>query len=218
MSRDVVADLESKLRTTGHDVWGWVVYRCTYSSDLDWSAFMKALEATTKDDLEFYGASEAIAKQHVWTVIDDRERLEHASKADVRKMFNDWVHSPEATAEQPNATISVAEVPMARYRYCMHVDEGALRSVLDDSRDWHVNIINRDWIPEEEEVEYGDSEDDEILNQARESETWPEIEGCTEEDVGWVQASQGILVEDYVSLCNPNFWYAYYTRPPQRAR
>jgi hypothetical protein len=218
MSNDVIADLDSKLKASGHDVWGWIIYRCTYNSHYDWSAFIKALDATTEYDLEFYGSTEAIAKQHIWTVIDDRERLEHASKTDVRRMFNDWVRSPEAAAEQPNAKVPVCEVPMARYRYCVQVDEASLRSVLDDSRDWHVNIINRDWVPKEEESEYGDSEDDEVPEEAREAETWPEIGGCTEEDVGWVKASRGILVEDYVSLCNPNFWYAYHTRPPQRAR
>jgi hypothetical protein len=133
-------------------------------------------------------------------------------------MFNEWVNSPEAAAEQPNAKIPPSKARMSRYPCCMYVDEESLRSVLDNSRDWHVKIINRDWVPEEELSDAEESDDDEeVPDGVREADIWPEIEGITEEDVGWVKALAGILVGRYVSLCDSNFWYVYYTRPPRIA-
>lgn len=188
----------------------------TYSSDDDWSELMMTLKTLTWRSLESYDPTSAIGERQIWTFVDDRVRLEKASKRDVRRMFNGWVHSPEAAAEQPNAKVPIPEVQLPRYLYCMHVDEASLRSVLDDSQDWHVNIIDRHWIPEEEESSYEDSEDDEIPgHEAREANICPELQRCTEEDVGWMKFSEGILLGRYVALCKSNSWYAFYTRPPQ---
>jgi hypothetical protein len=218
---DPLAELDYILENTGHDTWGWVFYRCTYSSDNDWSEFMKELKRLSLKDFQYYGASETMVKKQIWTVIEDRDKLENASKSDVRRMFNEWVHSPEAAAEQPNAKQPVSEgyPPIPRYTYCMHVDETSLRSVLDKSRDWHVNIINRHWIPEEEESDddEADPEDDEDFDEVCDADIWPEIEGCTEEDVGWQMASDGDLVVGYIEYCHHNHWRLYYERPSQRA-
>jgi hypothetical protein len=213
---DPLAELDHILENTGHDTWGWVFYRCTYSSDNDWSEFMKELKRLSLEWFEVYGASEAMVKKQIWTVIEDRDKLENASKSDVRRMFNEWVHSPEAAAEQPHAKQPVSEGDLPRYTYCMHVDETSLRSVLDKSRDWHVNIINRHWIPEEEESDNDeeDPEDDEGSGEVCDADIWPEIEGCTEEDVGW---QEGDLVVGYIGYCHHNHWCLYYERPLQRA-
>lgn len=218
MNSKSLANLDSMLKRAGHETWGWHIYRCTYTSDNDWSEFMKQLKANSRSMLDDYGATDAEAKQQIWTVVEDREKLGNATKSDVRRMFKDWVKSPEAAAEQPNAKTPPSAVDLSRYLYCMHVDEASLRSVLDDSDDWHVNIIDRDWVPEEEESHGEESDDDEeITDEMRDAETWPEIEGCTEEDVGWTKASEGILVGRYVDLCDRNYWYTYATRPPQIA-
>jgi hypothetical protein len=172
MNTNAVDKLDSILKGSGQKVWGWVIYRGTYSSDSEWAEFMEKLKTETQDVFNEYGAPETVKNQHVWTVIEDRERLEDATKSDVRRMFSEWVHSPETAAEQPNAPM----VCMARYQFCMHVDEASLRSVLDGSEDWHVNIIIRRWSVEMDRPNDEDPEDDE----AGEDEGWPEIEGCTE--------------------------------------
>ena len=83
------------------------------------------------------------------------------------------MYSPEAAAEQPNARIPPPAAPMARYLFCMHVDEESLRSVLDDSDDWHVNIINRDWV-QDEESDAGESDGDrEVPGEVQEADIWP---------------------------------------------
>jgi hypothetical protein len=216
MNNNPLSDLDSMLKRAGHETWGWRIYRCTYNSDDDWTEFMKQLKNTFQQMLDDYGATDDQAKQQIWTVVEDRERLENATKSDVRRMFKDWVNSPEAAAEQPNARGPLSRVGMARYLYCMHVDEESLRSVLDDSDDWHVNIIERDWVPEEESSDAEESDDDEEVSDGEEeADIWPEIEGCTEEDVGWTKASEGILIGRYVDLCDRKFWYTYYMRPPR---
>lgn len=213
---DKLCGFQDLLDRSGHDTWGWVVYRCTYVSDAEWSSFMDRLRAVTDESLEFYGASEwPLAKQQVWTVVEDPAQLDSASKSGVRTIFNAWVSSAAAAAEQPNARGPHTLTRMARYCYCMHVDETSLRSVLDDSRDWHVSIINKQWIPEDEEDLILDEGDDDEASENLEPEVWPPVDGCTEEDVGWFKGGKGVLLDGYVTLCSPNVWYWYHKRPPQ---
>lgn len=186
---------------------------------------MNNLKAGALRSFEHYAATEAMVRKQVWTVVDDRERLENATKCDVRRMFNEWVNSPEAAAEQPNAKDTPATSFSPRYAFCIHVDETSLRSVLDDSKDWHLNFINRFWIPEEEESDYEDPDEDDFteeeLEEQRLAAIWPEIEGCTEEDVGWYKERRGIVVSGYVSFFSDfghqKSWRLWYTRPPQLA-
>jgi hypothetical protein len=184
-SKDQLAELESRLKASGHDRWGLVDYRGTYNSDKEWTEFMTTLENETRRILESYGATETIKAQHVWTVIEERERLENATKSDVRRMFNEWVHSLEAAAEQPNTKGTPPMLWVPRYLFCFHVDEASLRSVLEGSDNWHVNIVNRRWIPEDDESDEEDPQDDEQLTEEeledmRKAVMRPEIEGCTE--------------------------------------
>jgi hypothetical protein len=219
MFDDKLVVLDSLLKQAGHEKWGWHIYRCTYSSDDDRSEFMKRLKSLTQRMIDSGGGTyNAVAKQLVWTVVEDCSRLENATKSDVRRMFRDWVNGPEAAAEQPNAKFTPSTALMSRYLYCVHVDEKSLRSVLDDSHDWHVNLVSRRWVSEEEHSDAEEFDDDEdVPDEEQEAYILPEIEGCVEEDVGWTKASEGILVGRYVSLCDPNFWCIYYSRPPHRA-
>lgn len=160
-------------------------------------------------------AYDAVAKQLIWTVDQDRSPLENATKSDVRRMFRERVNSPEAATEQPNATLPPSKALMSRYLYCVHADEMSLRSVLDDSCDWHVNLVSRRRVPEEEQCDAEESDGDEdVLDEEQEAYVLQEIESWVEEDVSWTKASERILPGRYVSLCDPNFWYIYYSRPP----
>ncbi|GAB7333029.1 hypothetical protein MBLNU13_g04716t1 [Cladosporium sp. NU13] len=162
--------LDSMLKRAGHERWGWHIYRCTYNSDDDWSEFMKQLRTISQQYLDDYGATDdAVAKQLTFTVVEDRDRLENADQERRAPHF-------QRLGQRPGSSCRTAKY------------EESLRSVLDDSRDWHVNIINRRWISEEEKEEeeedsYGENydEDQEDTDGAY---LPPEIEGCTEEDVG----------------------------------
>jgi hypothetical protein len=93
MNQNPLDILDTKLKQHGHNFWGWVVYRCTYSSDSEWAQFKEKLETDSRESLEFYAATDAMLKQHVWTFVDDQERLKDATKADVRRVFNERVNS-----------------------------------------------------------------------------------------------------------------------------
>ena len=85
---DSLAAFQDLLERSGHDTWGWVVYRRTYVSDPEWHCFMDKLKAVTEERLEFYGKSTwQFAKQQVWTVVEDAHRLDNASKSEVRDLF-----------------------------------------------------------------------------------------------------------------------------------
>jgi len=227
MIGDILAELDAKLKQEGHDFGGWVVYRCTYNSDSEWAEFKDKLQSESRRALDNYAATDKMLEQHVLTYVGDREKLDNTTKSDVRRVFNEWVHSAEAAAEQPNAKVIPPKTDMPRYGFCIHVDETSLRSVLDDSN-WHLNLVNRHWVPEEEEEDDGgDPYDDfdyegelteEQLEDMRLAAIFPEIEGCTEEDVGWCKLNSGILVGLYVDFWDPNKWYLFYTRPPQLSR
>lgn len=187
MNRKPVDKLDSMLNPLGVDVWGWVIYRGTYSSDSDWAACMDTLKHGTHRQLDEAGATEAVKNKNAWVVIEDRERLENATKSDVRQMFKDWVNGPKAAAEYPNKKAHSTIISIARYMFCLHIDEASLRSVLDDTDDWHVKVINRRWISDEDESDDDDSEPEndngfteEQLEQIRLADIWPEIEGCTD--------------------------------------
>lgn len=56
----------------------------------------------------------------------------------------------------------------------------------------------------EDEAEFTDDEDD---------EEYPTIEGCTEEDVGWMKVQlKSVMPDFYVNLGDPNAWQAEYRR------
>jgi len=47
------------------------------------------------------------------------------------------------------------------------------------------------------------------------SQVFPEIEGCTENDVGWMKTSiWSLMPSDYNSLRDPDYWKIVYWRPP----
>jgi len=52
----------------------------------------------------------------------------------------------------------------------------------------------------------------------RQVEIWPEIEGCTEEDVGWCKAPYSVMLCRYVNLSDrDDSWALWYSRPPKLA-
>lgn len=48
--------LQEKLDEAGHHVWGFVVYRCTYSDDAAWEECLRRLELCARRGMHFYEA------------------------------------------------------------------------------------------------------------------------------------------------------------------
>ena len=211
--------LEEFLSECGHQTWGFVIYRVVYdsSSGDNFASFLSNIKASASQSLEFYGADEwPIAQQISWTVVEDRA-LDGASKVEVRRRFDEWCQSAEAASEQPSSRHPIAQSYNARYRFCVVIDRSSLDSA-ETRKPW-VNVIMRNWpltqrvgpgsgdeVGDEEEGE-DDDEDDDYLPE--------DIEGCTDEDVGWCKVKVLSLVpSSFATLCNPNAWYHFYQRPP----
>lgn len=62
---------------------GFVVYRCTYSSDADWARFMSYLNAQTRSNLENSEMGDLVSRVD-WNVQQDAS-LDGASFEDVRE-------------------------------------------------------------------------------------------------------------------------------------
>ena len=133
-----------------------------------------------------------------WSVQQDRALLDGASTDKVRQHFRDWAAS--ATGQQH----SVAP----RYRYCVHVDNESLKSIVNDALQppapdfepiGYVNIICADCALDEDE-----SED--------------EIEECTQNDVGWMKVPvDGLAPRTYSMLGESGRWEICYVRQPDIA-
>ena len=63
--------------------WGFVIYRCTYESDLDWARFMDLLNTRVRLNLEEEGGLDLLDRLD-WSVQDDRDVLDNASPGQVR--------------------------------------------------------------------------------------------------------------------------------------
>lgn len=62
-------------------------------------------------------------------VFEDKETFDGAAPSTVREVFRDWVALASKT--EPLSSPNAAWVNSPRYRYCLHVDQGALDSILD---------------------------------------------------------------------------------------
>lgn len=72
--------------------WGFMIYRCTYKSDEEWSRFLQILDATVREALEAEDEVEdegyvGLMDTLDWSVQEDPE-LEGASKNEVRRLVS----------------------------------------------------------------------------------------------------------------------------------
>lgn len=167
---------------------------------------MERFRAEIRSTLEVYNGLDMLDSLSM-TVISEQTALDDASTSAVRDHFKQWAATTAPREQETGPALS------QRYRYCIQVDEDALKSVIlgpapenpslinDES---FVNLIWADWVPADPD---GDEEDEE-----------PEIEGCTLNDVGWMTVSyQSIMVDLYCNLRDLNAWYIEYRRPPEIA-
>jgi hypothetical protein len=117
-----------------------------------------------------------------------------------------------------------------RYRLCIQIDEAALQSIIspagkDYTGEAWVNIVEVDWDPE---VAAAQREREKIRHVRNgldledfddEVEVFPEIDGCTDEDVGWMKVLyQDLIPEFYSRMMEYNTFGQYYVRPPDICR
>ncbi|KAF4547952.1 Hypothetical protein D9617_33g038160 [Elsinoe fawcettii] len=197
------ARLDAEIQRSGHTVWGFVIYRCTYASNQDWETLMTKLkDADLAENEDPRSAlSDRLHDTLTYTVFEDKE-LEGASKEQVHKRFGDWVDSKPWETEQPTGCGRGAS---GRYEVCLMVDEAALKSVLDQPEN-SVAPCARDWDEEDKDQEgwvyalfYG-----------------PNMSEFHRENF-WMRVTFDDLMIRWVELLRGQGWYREYTPHPDIA-
>ncbi|KAL9618372.1 MAG: hypothetical protein Q9160_006880 [Pyrenula sp. 1 TL-2023] len=231
--------IERHLRTDGHRIWGFVVYRCTYNSDPAWESCIQRINTSVQKSMDLYNGRDLLQEGcFKLTVIDDASMLDGASTHAIRQHFKEWcarmVHEEQGSQEEiqsrkHEAPPGVYELPV-RYRFCIAIDEASMRSVISEEGERWVKLIKGDWKPwevtrqKQQHLETGPDGIAESLGEhpdlvaeieAEGEEEFPAIEGCTDEDVGWMRVQLvGLMPSSYANLRDPDHWDIVYIRPP----
>lgn len=183
-----------------------MIYRCTYNDDEGWNHFKQLIHRQTRKSLQRSDAPEVFNSLE-WTFVEDRLALDGATRPWLRDHFNQWAEQAVVT-EQPRAQAENHRVNIGapRYNYFIQVDEEALQSVLavperDSRREGFVNLVDSRWTSLSER---GYPEDEEVFDP---------IDGCTEEDVGWMRIARDSVGAN-LYMMDDCAWYVYYLRPP----
>lgn len=187
------------------DKWGWVIYRCTYKDDEAWSQFKAEIEDQCRESLRRQDVPELIDTME-WTFIEDRESLDGASKDQLRARFKAWAEEA-IKVEQPRATGS-ALIDIPRYCFFIQIDEEALYSITAENKGaGFVNFVDARWKP------WRDREFSEKYE--HDWDTFDDIEGCKEENVGWVMLHVSeVMPYFYGEAPFDDAWDLIYLRPP----
>lgn len=215
------ADLiQRQLQDDGHRTWGFVIYRTTYSNDVDWADFVRRLRFQMEDSFDYFNGRDILEK-FTLTVIQDRSLFDGADTNTIRQHFQQWSLTAYRSEQQPQVEgqsssesgagmIKIGRSP--RYRFAVMVDAEALRSVVHEapappdldttSKGW-IKLIDKSWY-------LGRSEGD--------ADPLEPIEGVTERDVGWMKVPyQDVMTECYTQSRSLNNWSLNYRRPPKIA-
>lgn len=189
-------NVERHMREDGHRTWGLLIYRCTYGSDEQWKAFMDRLGYYINDSLAVHNGLDLMPSLDA-RVIDDPV-FDSATPAFVRQQFLQWAE----TAPQ----IEQGDQPACksqRYRYCLHVDQAALESVIngppppDDALGGgYVNLV------------FADSLSANDLD--------PAVDPAA--DRYWMRITYESLMVGWYSLFRSISWETEYRQPPQIGR
>ncbi|KAJ5600222.1 hypothetical protein N7450_001289 [Penicillium hetheringtonii] len=206
-------DLERLLQADGFKTWGFVTYRCTYSSDLDWQKFLDIFLSQAKRKLEYYSGLDLL--NDFAPIVLENSSFEDATVHVLREYFKAW--AVDAVQREQHITASRASKfrpRTGRYRFFVTVDQEALESVLNtsDRRSLgmaFVRLVNAEWEPkflDEEELEALGGPLDEF----------EPLEGCTLEDVGWMNVPfLEVGLNGFVAILDANRWDLFYSRPPK---
>jgi hypothetical protein len=221
--------VQDQLLEDGHRIWGLVVYRCTYGDDSAWNTCLERMHTTARRHMARFNALDML-EDFKLTVVDDAREFDHAGAHRVREHFKEWrkhaLREEQGTARR-GATDSDGDNEAVRYRFCIQIDETALQEIVspDGGKPGSrvcVNLIEADWDPDaaaaEREEDRREQERDPNFHpdDIDDVEIFPEIDGCVENNVGWMRVRyQGLIPGLYAKLRNPNAMEYMYVRPPE---
>ncbi|KAJ5111310.1 hypothetical protein N7532_001845 [Penicillium argentinense] len=218
--------------------WGWVFYRTTYEDDEAWDHFKGLVNTSVRNIVNMetrVKMRDILSDTLKITFIEDKEKLNGASKDQLRAHFQQWV-TDSFQAENPDADKDLIHhsEPVPRYRYFFEIDDQALRNCLWDvgqsaekgSGEGYANFIDGYWTSEtgnflvpsrSREVEGCQTEG----CQTEECQTeglWEPIGGHADENVGWMKMDKCFFMDPHwyagASGSAQSVWQLFYRRPP----
>lgn len=233
--------VQKDLFEDGHRLWGFVIYRCTYDDDAAWTTCLERLYASIWKSMHFYEGLELLEEERFnLTVFEDANQFDGASAQIVRQHFKGWrkhtVGEEQGTPEEIEARGGNLDYPYCnmavRYRFFVQIDEAALRSIVLCGGDGHagdawVNLVEADWDPhaaevlrEEYRIKHVDMGLDLVDLDDSDEYSFPEIDGCTEENIGWMKVHYMAVIPRYYTLLRDvnGLGDYFYERPPAIGR
>ncbi|OBT60691.1 hypothetical protein VE03_09987 [Pseudogymnoascus sp. 23342-1-I1] len=204
---EVAQNIRANLHHFKHDKWGWVLYRCSYNDDEDWTRFQQIINERSRKEMAERGFPPEVANSLEWTFVSDRTSFNGASRDQLRQHFHAWAAVAEKN-EQPRAVDNETNrtgTESQRYIYFIQVDEEALRSVVDaDPSD----ILDEGWV----NLVRCCDEDLDLDRRERDREHVDEADGGE----GWMMIAAHMVGPDFYDVMGqaPETWYAFYSPPP----
>ncbi|KAJ4249433.1 hypothetical protein NW762_012288 [Fusarium torreyae] len=210
MESEPLSQLIRDMQESDFKLWGFVIFRSVYTdeSQPQWKSYIEFFKAAVEDNLKFYELSTLLMPHLEWTIIEDREILNNASKQEVRERFSQWTAERSVERDGPGAEEPFIE-KRPRFQYCIYVDQKCL-DTFDKYKAWaesgaegikqHVVcvILDKDCKPT-----------------GRGRRGFPRIENCTRHDTGWMYTSVDCVSEVYNRLSFEDLAEHDYRRPPE---
>ncbi|KAF2221330.1 hypothetical protein BDZ85DRAFT_283403 [Elsinoe ampelina] len=182
------AHFDAELQSSGHSKWGLVIYqRSEPRHEPSWDALDRKIRGGL-----------------VFTVFEDRDLLDGASKETVLRRFTQWADSKPWHEEQPPGC---RQAGSARYEMCLMVDETSLQSILKQPEGFFPPDIG-DWDGEEDGAgfEYA------LRYKGTSAVTGDgNVENC------WLRLSCNFLTLRWYALLRSGGWYNEYQQHPDIA-
>ncbi|KAH7303664.1 hypothetical protein B0I35DRAFT_446379 [Stachybotrys elegans] len=203
--------LKFGMQATGHHKWGFVIFRTTYSNQKNWEMFMSRLREGVSSALDIYGCTAELEPFLQWTIIENAESLDSATKGHVRDIFRNWVLERsvqrDGSGVDCDPRLLMSRVP--RYRLCLMVDDACLESLVDETLSRAV-VINGE-VPDHVAARIDEHEDEpDSEDTLDESELVP----GSEDTQFWMFMHIDYLVSLYQEASWRSEWEQMYRQPP----
>lgn len=162
--------------------WGFVTYRCTYSSQEKWDKFMSLLKQEAQQFLHSDSDSD-LRSSLIWTVIEDEDNLDGVEYPEARTLHDQWVREEiqrdiDHGTARPNIPAYMSGLgefhqrirDQPRYEFFIFADEEVVNSVVDaheaNQKDrqglfYFIKVVRTGIVEKFEEDEDEDEEDEE---------------------------------------------------------
>lgn len=205
LARDNVADvIEQQMQRDSHSVWGLVIYRCDYGSELRWSHCLSRIRGQIHETLHQDNGTDLLDSLRI-TVMSDKDVYAGLNPTEIRSHFGRW--REQAIPEEQKHPATDADYFAPRYAYCLQVDAGSLYSITDRAKfagdvggeQGYVNVISA--------IEGHQT--------GARPEYYTEL-GDDNFDTGWMKVPyQGVIEFAWYWVGDVNAWYTEYRPPPQ---